>query len=297
MQSPGGNVVSASLCTGCVSQVIPCPALTCCATYNCQRGTFGACSSTCGNGVQVQPATCFRNCDGQQSQVASSFCDRGCDSATMPCSQCPVPATPAPVQPAPAPTVYVPVFVPPTTFAPVQPVVYYTPPVQPVVYYAPPATFAPVQPVFYAPPAEPAVYYAPPAQPVVYYAPPTTFAPVQPVVYYNPPPSFVQTPVFVQPPVQQFVQTPVFVQPPVQQQVVYGTLYNGGMGNCRQTSTNQQIVSDSFCACLSVGQSGDCSNPFGRRRLLSSATQKVRVASRRAARKPQPAHPKRPSAR
>jgi hypothetical protein len=287
MQSPGGNVVSASLCTGCVSQVIPCPALTCCATYNCQRGTFGACSSTCGNGVQVQPATCFRNCDGQQSQVASSFCDRGCDSATMPCSQCPVPATPAPVQPAPAPTVYVPVFVPPTTFAPVQPVVYYTPPVQPVVYYAPP----------------------------------TTFAPVQPVVYYNPPPatSFVQTPVFVQPPVQQqvvfnpapsFVQTPVFVQPPVQQQVVYnpapmvttggqsvyGTLYNGGMGNCRQTSSNQQIVSDSFCACLSVGQTGDCSNTFGRRRLLSSATQKVRVASR-SSYIPQPAHPKRPSAR
>jgi len=142
------------------------------------------------------------------------------------------------------------------------------------VYYAPPATFAPVQPVFYAPPAEPVVYYAPPAQPVVYYAPPTTFAPVQPVVYYNPPPSFVQTPVFVQPPVQQQVVYNPAPMVTTGGQSVYGTLYNGGMGNCRQTSMNQQIVSDSFCACLSVGQSGDCSNPFGRRRLLSSATQK-----------------------
>jgi len=77
---------------------------------------------------------------------------------------------------------------------------------------------------------------------------PATFAPVQPVVH-NPAPMMTTG-----------------------GQSVYGTLYNGGTGNCRQTSSNQQIVSDLYCACLSVGQSGDCSN-FGRRRLLSSATQ------------------------
>jgi hypothetical protein len=126
------------------------------------------------------------------------------------------------------------------------------------------------------------------AQPVCVIPPtpvvPPTFIPPTPVVLLP------STPV-----VQQVVHNPAPMMT-TGGQSVYGTLYNGGMGNCRQTSSNQQIVSDLYCACLSVGQSGDCSNTFGRRRLLSSATQQVRVASR-SSYLPQPAHPKRPSAR
>jgi hypothetical protein len=74
------------------------------------------------------------------------------------------------------------------------------------------------------------------------------------------------------------------------------TVFPGGPGNCL-ASPSWNVVSDSLCACLPLNQMGPAcssSNPFGRRRLLSSTTPQVRVAAFAQLVLP---HPKRPSVR
>ena len=85
--------MAAALCPGtCQSSTSPCPALPCCASYQCQVGAFSQCSTSCGQGVMSRAASCLKTCGGVNSQVSVAECNSNrvaCNGDSQPCTICP----------------------------------------------------------------------------------------------------------------------------------------------------------------------------------------------------------------